>query len=271
MKKILIILICLLLFIPTLVLAHPGRTDASGCHTCRTNCAKWGLSNGEYHCHGGSKNSTSSSKNTVKTTKEKIKSSDNTLKSISIDGESIKINDTMKYSSFNEDVDIKIETNDSKAKYDFKNRKLDLDDNIFMIKVTAENGAVKYYTLIVKREKLSNNTNIKVKINDKNINFNKDNANINVSCDTENINYEVITEDKNTKVDIQKEDKLNFGDNNVVFNVTAQDGTTKKYNVNIHRLSEKENNNDRNKLFGVIILTGLGLFTYNKYKKISNY
>jgi micrococcal nuclease len=32
---------------------HPGRTNASGCHTCRTNCAKWGLSTGEYHCHGG--------------------------------------------------------------------------------------------------------------------------------------------------------------------------------------------------------------------------
>lgn len=31
--------------------AHPGRTDSSGCHTCRTNCSSWGLSSGEYHCH----------------------------------------------------------------------------------------------------------------------------------------------------------------------------------------------------------------------------
>jgi hypothetical protein len=31
--------------------AHPGRTDASGCHTCRTNCSSWGLGTGEYHCH----------------------------------------------------------------------------------------------------------------------------------------------------------------------------------------------------------------------------
>ena len=30
---------------------HPGRTDGSGCHTCRTNCGRWGLSYGEYHCH----------------------------------------------------------------------------------------------------------------------------------------------------------------------------------------------------------------------------
>jgi hypothetical protein len=33
--------------------AHPGRTDANGGHTCRTNCASWGLGYGEYHYHGG--------------------------------------------------------------------------------------------------------------------------------------------------------------------------------------------------------------------------
>lgn len=33
------------------VLAHPGNTDSSGCHTCQTNCPSWGLSYGEYHCH----------------------------------------------------------------------------------------------------------------------------------------------------------------------------------------------------------------------------
>jgi hypothetical protein len=35
----------------SIVFAHPGRTDAYGCHTCRTNCSNWGLSYGEYHCH----------------------------------------------------------------------------------------------------------------------------------------------------------------------------------------------------------------------------
>ncbi len=33
------------------VSAHPGRTDAAGCHHCWTNCESWGLSYGEYHCH----------------------------------------------------------------------------------------------------------------------------------------------------------------------------------------------------------------------------
>lgn len=35
------------------VVAHPGRTDANGGHTCRTNCEKWGLQYGEYHYHNG--------------------------------------------------------------------------------------------------------------------------------------------------------------------------------------------------------------------------
>lgn len=34
---------------PTYV--HPGRTDRSGCHTCRTNCSRWGLRSGQRHCH----------------------------------------------------------------------------------------------------------------------------------------------------------------------------------------------------------------------------
>lgn len=51
MKKVNIILIAFILTIPSISFAHSGRTDASGCHTCRTNCASWGLSTGEYHCH----------------------------------------------------------------------------------------------------------------------------------------------------------------------------------------------------------------------------
>ena len=38
---------------PLIAEAHPGRTDSSGGHTCRTNCESWGLGYGEYHYHGG--------------------------------------------------------------------------------------------------------------------------------------------------------------------------------------------------------------------------
>ena len=64
MKKLLVAFIIVLLTFPYFVsttLAHPGRTDSNGGHTCRTNCAKWGYKTGEYHYHnGGSSRSTSS-------------------------------------------------------------------------------------------------------------------------------------------------------------------------------------------------------------------
>lgn len=47
------------------VYAHPGRTDSNGCHTCRTNCEKWGLGYGQYHCHNGGSNSSSYSNSYV--------------------------------------------------------------------------------------------------------------------------------------------------------------------------------------------------------------
>jgi LPXTG-motif cell wall-anchored protein len=45
------ILILSFLAVSNFANAHPGRTDSSGCHTCRTNCPDWGLNYGEYHCH----------------------------------------------------------------------------------------------------------------------------------------------------------------------------------------------------------------------------
>lgn len=72
MKKVVesLFLIIIVLFSQTMVVfAHPGRTDSNGCHTCRTNCASWGLSTGQYHCHnGGSSNSRSYSTTTRRTT-----------------------------------------------------------------------------------------------------------------------------------------------------------------------------------------------------------
>ncbi|WLR50075.1 copper amine oxidase N-terminal domain-containing protein [Bacillus tianshenii] len=53
---------------PAVVDAHPGRTDSSGGHYCRTNCTeKWGLQYGEYHYHNGGGSSSSSSSSSTYT------------------------------------------------------------------------------------------------------------------------------------------------------------------------------------------------------------
>ena len=51
--KILLIFILILILFPSYVVAHPGRTDSRGGHTCRTNCPDWGYSYGGYHYHNG--------------------------------------------------------------------------------------------------------------------------------------------------------------------------------------------------------------------------
>jgi hypothetical protein len=57
MKKIVrntLLIVTLLFFVSGgIAEAHPGRTDANGGHTCRTNCESWGRGFGEYHYHGG--------------------------------------------------------------------------------------------------------------------------------------------------------------------------------------------------------------------------
>ncbi|MBU5210548.1 copper amine oxidase N-terminal domain-containing protein [Heyndrickxia oleronia] len=47
------------------VIASPGRLDGNGGHTCRTNCAKYGLKTGQYHYHN-SDGSISLSRQTAK-------------------------------------------------------------------------------------------------------------------------------------------------------------------------------------------------------------
>ncbi|MFN0224250.1 YHYH domain-containing protein [Paenibacillus sp. KR2-11] len=62
LRKSALIIAILSLTFSSAAAAHPGRTDSSGGHTCRTNCEKWGYEYGEYHYHnGGGSSSTGSS------------------------------------------------------------------------------------------------------------------------------------------------------------------------------------------------------------------
>ncbi len=90
----------------------------------------------------------------------------------------------MNYKTKNEKINILVETNDSKATSNVDNHSLRVGINTIDIKVTAENGDVKNYSLVVDREKLSNNTNVKILVDDEEINFILGKADVNVSSDT---------------------------------------------------------------------------------------
>ncbi len=143
-------ILTILLFSTSAVFAHPGRTDSNGCHTCRTNCEKYGLAYGEYHCHDGrSGNTSSSSVNTI-TVK---KSSDTSLKSLKIENKTIDIDEKLEYTTKEENVTIVATATDKNAELDYDREvKLNLGKNEIEIKVTAEDSTTKTYTVTVIRE-----------------------------------------------------------------------------------------------------------------------
>jgi len=58
-KRIVYITIIIWILSVSTTFAHPGGTDSSGGHTCRTNCEDWRLDYGEYHYHDSTPAATS--------------------------------------------------------------------------------------------------------------------------------------------------------------------------------------------------------------------
>ena len=276
-KLICVVLLCFLLITPNKVEAHPGRTDANGCHYCRTNCAKWGLSDGQYHCHNGggynssssnSYNSTSSYGSTSPSNysqPEPPKSSDNTLKSIKVDGKDITVADKMQYETNKMSVTISVETTDSKATADVDDGYLVVGENNINITVTAEDGSKKDYILTIKR--LSDNTNIKIKIDGEEIEFVNNKASVMVSSNTKKLDYKYELEDKNAKVEITGDKDLEYGDNIVKFTVTAEDGTEEVYELTVDKSTKAEEVISGVLSIGLIGGAGYGIYHAVKKKK----
>ncbi len=267
------LLLFLIITMPYEAHAHPGRTDSNGCHYCRTNCAKWGLSNGEYHCHGGggisagSSNSSSSNNSYNPPVPQEVpKSSDNTLKSVIVDGTVIVVADQMEYKTNKDKVTILVETNDDKAKSTINNRMLVIGENNINITVKAEDGSEKNYNLTIKR--LSNNTNIEITIDDEKINFVNNKARILVSSDTTQLNYKYETEDESTNVEITGDTNLKYGDNIVQFKVTAEDGTEKVYELTVDRQTQV--GEVVSGIIGIGLIGGIGYGIYYVIKKKKN-
>lgn len=285
MKKKLFILFLLLTIMPTMVFAHPGRTDSSGCHTCRTNCAKWGLSDGEYHCHNGGSSSSSSSSSTsneesttrktttkatttTTTTTQKPKSSDNTLKEIIIDDESLEVEDELNYKTKNDNVNIEVITNDDNATYEIINdSNLSIGENKAIVVVEAEDGTIKNYVINITREViLSSNTDVKITINDIEVDFDNYKATIYVTNSDTKIDLDYELDDDKSKIEYDEIEELKVGDNNLKIKVIAEDGSEQIYNIIINRASKTED--IISTILGLGIVGGSGYGIYYLVKKV---
>ena len=232
-----LIMIMIVILSPLYVEAHPGRTDSNGCHTCRTNCAKWGLSYGQYHCHGKTNSSTSSS-NTNKTTTTKVLDSDKNIKSISIDNTNIEVKDTMEYNTYSKVNNIDIILESTKSKYEISNySNISIGDNNIKIIVTSEDNTSKEYNLNIKYLEEPNISSISI---------NNDNIDINDYMEYHTTLYSVnINTLSNSKVEYDNNIKLNDGTNNVELKLLdSNDNVYKTYTLSIVKDSISSSNSD---------------------------
>ena len=190
---------------------------------------------------------------------EEEKSNINTLKSLQLSGCSIDFNSsTTSYYVTVKDtitsIDITSELTDDKSSYvsGFGNRKVELSPgvNTIFVKVMAENGNIKTYSIYVTRE-LTENELLKttdiLKLNIKNYNIefsndileyfieieNEDKLDISLTLLNEKANYEILNNE-------------NLQDGSIIIiKITAENGIdTKEYKLYINRNNNSDNNED---------------------------
>lgn len=244
MKYIKVLIVLLMILTINNVYAHPGRTDSSGCHYCRTNCAKWGLSEGEYHCHNGSSSSSSKSSSSInssnKTTQViKIQKSSNAkLKKLLIENKEISLKQNMYYETDNDMASIEAIPESSKAKVEIdKTGFLEHGSNKIKITVTAEDQTTNTYNLniVLKSSDADIST---IKINDENVDVSKTNNTIEYETSKETVNIEVIPSSKYAKVYYEEQLTLKDGNNTSTIKVVAENGKEKNYTLNIEKTND---------------------------------
>lgn len=208
----------------------------------------------------------------------------NTLKSIKINGEKVKINDN-KEITFTTKLDkIKIEANANsdrvKSITGTGEKNIVYGANEFEIIVTAENGDIRTYKLVVNR--LSDNRLSKLTINGKDIDL-KDNIynyNFEVDSDIDKVKIDAkLQDEKNKFVDGYGSRTINNLESNktkVVLKIKGQDGNDVTYIINIIKKDKNKSEEDINKniktgvasicLVAIIALVTLliGIIAYRK-------
>ena len=161
--------------------------------------------------------------------------------------------------------------------------KLAFGDNSFQIKVTSQSGKTKIYKIIVNRaDDRSNNALLSsLTIDNGKLNFDKNIFvyDVRVLNEIDTINVVAASEDTKAKVDLETPKKLTVGDNKVVVKVTAENGSTQEYIINIKRLEEGEVLGDNPNAANIIItgyninfnptVTSYNLKLDNKTKKLN--
>ena len=220
------------------------------------------------------------------------KSTDNTLKSLSVSGYNISPSfnkDTLEYNltvpNGADSISVKAEANDVKAKVDIIGAdNLQIGDNEVKVKVTAEDGSIKVYTINVKKEDKAEEkpeldgdaTLSKLYIGGYTLSptFNK-NTNvysISVGEAVGGLNVDATPTSSKAKVEVKGNNGWKYGMNTVTIVVTAENGNKNTYIINVNRKdpSGKQDNKSNDSYLNSLVVNGATI-SPNFDKDVSSY
>ena len=220
------------------------------------------------------------------------KSTDNTLKNLSVSGYNISPSfnkDTLEYNltvpNGADSINVKAEANDGKAKVDIIGAdNLQVGDNEVQVKVTAEDGSIKVYTINVKKEDKAEEkpeldgdaTLSKLYIGGYTLSptFNK-NTNvysISVGEAVGGLNVDATPTSSKAKVEVKGNNGWKYGMNTVTIVVTAENGNKNTYIINVNRKdpSGKQDNKSNDSYLNSLVVNGATI-SPNFDKDVSSY
>ena len=181
----------------------------------------------------------------------RIKSNENRLSSLSISGGSISFNpDTTSYSTTinSQTATISAIKKDSSSSMtgNLGTVSLNYGTNTFKISVTSETGVTRTYTINITRPdtRSKNNYLSSLVVSNTNISFNRDTLVYNLSTTSDNVQISATKDDNKTSVTGTGRFNLNYGTNTYRVNVTAENGSTRTYTININREDTRSSNNN---------------------------
>ncbi len=181
----------------------------------------------------------------------RIKSNENRLSSLSISGGSINFNpDTTSYSTTinSQTATISAIKKDSSSSMigNLGTVSLNYGTNTFKISVTSEIGVTRTYTINITRPdtRSKNNYLSSLVVSNTNISFNRDTLVYNLSTTSDNVQISATKDDNKASVTGTGRFNLNYGTNTYRVNVTAENGSTRTYTININREDTRSSNNN---------------------------
>ena len=150
-----------------------------------------------------------------------------------------------------------LKENNQKVSGLVKDAKLVFGDNSFSIKVSSESGKSKTYKIVVNRaDNRSNNAFLgSITIDNGKLNFDRNvfMSDVRVLNEVSLVNVVATPEDSKAKVSINGPKSLKEGDNKYVIKVTAENGATQEYSINVKRLKVGEVLGDNPNIANMVI------------------